>query len=235
MTPNELAALILGEMGDSDQTIWTTAEMLDLIEESLYDFKMRTLCDWRRAALNDVLNQATYVIPDSVNFHQLDRAEYDSWVVDARPPRVQMAINGYFETAKNRPFSLMMQGDGIKTLRKIGVPVANSALFIIEYFSIGIATSAAPTTDIADIPLRYLSYVARRVKAEAYKRDGDGQSLKMAKFWTDWYEDGIQMLERRRERMYRRRVSNIGSDGKVRDGASKRDPGSLPAYYPAIK
>lgn len=235
MTPNELAALILGELGDSDQTIWTTAEMLDLIQESIYDFKIRTLCDWQRAALNDVLDQATYVIPDSLNFHQMDRAEYDSWVVNAKPPRVQMATNGYFETAGNRPFSLVMQGDGLRTVRKVGVPTANSALFIIEFFSMGAATSESPDDDIEDLPLRYLSYVARRVKSEAYKRDGDGQSLKMAKFWNDWYEDAILMMERRRERMYRRRVSNIGSDGKVPDGARRRDPGSLPAYFPKVE
>lgn len=235
MTPNELAALILGELGDSDQTIWTTAELLDLIQESIYDFKIRTLCDWQRAALNDVLDQATYVIPDSLNFHQMDRAEYDSWVVNAKPPRVQMATNGYFETAGNRPFSLVMQGDGLRTVRKVGVPTANSALFIIEFFSMGAATSESPDDDIEDLPLRYLSYVARRVKSEAYKRDGDGQSLKMAKFWNDWYEDAILMMERRRERMYRRRVSNIGSDGKVPDGARRRDPGSLPAYFPKVE
>ena len=234
MTPNELAALILGELGDSDESIWTTAEMLDLIQESIYDFKVRTLCDWQRAALNDVAGQATYEIPDALNFHQMDRAEYDSWVVDARPTRVQMATNGYFETSGNRPFSLVMQGDGLRTVRKIGVPVANSALFIIEYFSMGAATSEAPDDDIEDLPLRYLAYVARRVKSEAYKRDGDGQSLKMAKFWNDWYEDSILMMERRRERMYRRRVSNIGSSGKVPADLKRRDPGTLPPYFPAI-
>ena len=235
MTPNELATLILGELGDSDESIWTAAEIVGLIQDAIYEFKIKTLCDWQRAVLADVSGQATYAIPDAMNFHQLDRAEYDYWVVSAKPVRVQMATNGYFETAGNRPFSLVMQGDGLRTLRKIGVPTASGSLFVIEYFSMGDATGDTPDTDIADLPLRYLTYVAYKVKAEAYKRDGNGQSFKMSQFWQGRYEDGLEMMYRRRERMYRRRISNIGSDGKVPEGSRRRDPGSLPAYYPKVE
>lgn len=389
LTPNELAASILGELGDTEETIWTTAGILDYIEKALYDFKMRTLCSWKRMPLNNIIAQATYPIPDSYNFHQLDRAEEDYWAVSAVPPRVQMAVNGYFETTGNRPLALMAEGDGVGTIRKIGVPttevgvdedavlcetaastpipastttawlnpdgikdvggtaasniltpniisdylvasdfdfgdvadveiqgisivasllclgsvsvnvrlllsgteIATKAVavpttlgtitcafsptdwagttvmgsdlanisatlhyrdpsqntmvvdyvkafytlsrFVIEYFSTGAAVASTPTVAI-DLPRRYMTYIAYRCKAEAYSKDGDGQSLKLAAYWESRYEDAIGMLERRRERFYRRRISNIGHDGRVPDSSRRRDPGTLPAYFPKI-
>lgn len=389
LTPNELAAQILGELGDTEETIWTTAGILDYIEKALYDFKMRTLCSWKRLPLNNIIGQATYPIPDSYNFHQLDRAEEDYWAVNAIPPRVQMATNGYFETTRNRPLALMAEGDGVGTVRKIGVPTtaagvdtdfvlcedgatlsvsdqpwtdpenitlddgssascsgANSdylvasgfdfdapadgeiqaitvqmqavssfgtpsvvftlvkdgvvlarnlvapaipttlglvtytftpadwgstiilgsdinsagfkiymnylnlfgpttvlvdfvkafystSRFIIEFYSTGAAVASIPDVAI-DLPRRYLTYIAYRCKADAYNKDGDGQSLKLAAYWESRYEDAIGMLERRRERFYRRRISNIGHDGRVPDSSRRRDPGTLPAYFPKI-
>jgi len=391
LTPNELAASILGELGDTEETIWTTAGVLDYIEKALYDFKMRTLCSWKRMPLNNIIAQATYPIPDSYNFHQLDRAEEDYWAVNAIPPRVQMATNGYFETTGNRPLALMMEGDGLDVVRKIGVPTTSAGVdedlvicgngatepvpgvtstpwstpenitmngggvagmdvtpnqyseylvasdfdfdvpaepvevqaitiqmncvsafdiagnlqlvkngtlvaqksvtpppslgavtalftpvdwgsfisttddlvdlevrfffrdssaskamavdyigafystsrFIIEFYSTGAAVASIPDTAI-DLPRRYLTYIAYRCKAEAYSKDGDGQSLKLAAYWDSRYEDAIGMLERRRERFYRRRISNIGHDGRVPDSSRRRDPGTLPAYFPKI-
>lgn len=392
-TATELAAAISGELGDSDHSIWTEPLLLDYIEDTLYDFKMRTFCDWRRMPLNNIIGQATYPIPDSYDFHQLERAEEDYWAVTGIPPRVQMAMNGYFESAANRPLSLMMQGDGIQTIRKIGVPTTEAGVgtdyvfcesgvstpiplstttawlnpdsitqdggiaaqniltpniisdylvasefdfdapddpdteiqgitvaielqcaggvtgtvrlvkdgaqiaaknidvpttvsevtvefgpadwditlmasdindptfsvtlsyrdpgqnsmivdyikafystsrFIIEYFAAGEAVASTPD-EVLNLPQRYLTYIGYGVKARAYAKDGDGQSLKLSGYWASRYEDAITMMERRRTKVFRRRVSNIGHDGKVPESGRRRDPGSLPAYFPKVE
>jgi hypothetical protein len=232
-TPTNLADFVLGELGDSDQTIWTQAEILTYIQRVLYDFKARTLITWKRLPLNDVAGVATYVMPLSYNFHQMDRAEYDFWPVTPTPARQLMAMNGRFETSGQRPLSYVMEGDGIATLRKVGVPPAATAnKFMIEFFAVGdsIAADAA-----IEIPSRYLVYVSFGVKAKAYKRDGDGQSVKMSQFWESRYEDGIEMVRRRRERLAHRRIGNIGNDGKVPESYRVRDPGTLPPYFPKIE
>lgn len=233
ISPTNLAAFILEEMGDSDQTIWTETEILGYIQKVIYEFKIQTLCDWKRVALDDVAGQATYAIPETLNFHKMDRVEYDYWNVTPVLPRATMAGNGNFESSGNRPFSYMMEGDGLNVLRKIGVPVADSTnLFFIEYFSIGVIV-----TDGADIdlPTRYIVHISHGVKAKAYDRDGDGQSLAMSAYWTSRYLDGIEMVLRRKERLFRRRVSNIGNDGKISTSGRRRDPGTLPAYFPKVE
>lgn len=233
ISPTVLAAFILEEMGDSDQTIWTEAEILGYIQKVIYDFKMQTLCSWKRVALNDVADQATYAIPETYNFHKMDRVEYDYWNVTPITPRPTMAGNGNFETSGNRPLSYMMEGDGLNVLRKIGVPTAASTdLFYIEYFSVGAIVTDG--TDI-DLPTRYLIHVSHGVKAKAYERDGDGQSLPMSAYWQARYADGLEMVNRRKERLFRRRVSNIGNDGKISTSGRRRDPGSLPAYFPKVE
>lgn len=233
VTPSNLADYILEELGDSQATVWTQTEIIGYIQKVIYDFKSRTLCSWKRLALNDVADQATYPIPESYNFHKMDRVEYDYWAVRPVVPRAEMAGNGYFETAGNRPLAYMMEGDGLNVLRKIGVPTADSTnLFYIEYFSIG----AIVTGGVAiDLPLRYLIHIAHGVKAKAYEKDGDGQSIKMAAYWKARYEDGIQTCLRRKDRFFRRRISNIGNDGKIPLSARRRDPGSLPAYFPKVE
>lgn len=231
-TPTNLADFILAELGDSDQTIWTQAEILTYVQRVLYDFKTRTLISWKRLPLNDVADVGTYVMPLSYNFHQMDRAEWDFWAVDPTPARQMMAMNGRFETSGQRPLTFLTEGDGIATLRKVGVPTAASSnTFMIEFFAVGdlVAADAA-----IEIPTRYLVYISFGVKAKAYKRDGDGQSAKMSEFWASRYEDGIEMVRRRRERLAHRRVGNIGNDGKVPESGRTRSPGTLPAYFPKI-
>lgn len=232
-TPTILADFVLGELGDSTQTIWTQAEILTYVQKVLYDFKTRTLITWKRLPLNDVADEATYVIPTSYNFHQMDRAEWDYWAVNPFPARQLMAVNGRFETSGQRPLSYLMEGDGIDTLRKIGVPTAASTnTFMIEFFAVGDLIDANAAIEI---PTRYLIYISHGVKAKAYRRDGDGQSLKMADFWNARYEDGIEMVMRRKERLVRRRISNIGNDGKVPRSSRVRDPGTLPPYFPKVE
>jgi len=383
-TPTNLADFVLAELGDSDQTIWTQAEILTYVQRTLHDFMTRTLCLWKRYSLSDVAGQSTYVIPAAYNFHQMDRAEWDSWAVNPVPMRQLMAGNGRFETSGQQPLSYLMEGDGIATLRKIGVPTANDAAstasdfalaglgadggglepwgdpdritadddlyatadtsiqtndlvasnfglnalggsiaslvvrlkftndtgspavvslvrnaitiaqksvvgstdlgtplavdltftktdwlvdltggdisdptfavhvfftagvvifdyvkiqywtpkFIIEFFAVGddIAADAA-----IELPTRYMVHISHGAKSRAYKRDGDGQSLKMAAFWAARYEDGIEMVLRRKERLNRRRIGNIGNDGKVPESYRSRNPGSLPAYFPRVE
>jgi hypothetical protein len=304
MTPAELATLILSELGDPTESIWTSAEIIDYIQTALWDFKARTLYQWVQRPLDDFAGQATYPIPQDYGFHQMDRVTWDDWVVNPVVPRATMSGNGYFETTGNRPLSYMMEGDGVDVVRKIGVPATDTTNeCIIEFFSFGtetmtnarlesgdaiqgsqevsgvavapgdvgrkwrrsvsspyytiIAASASTltldrpyaesnysldayifdfsTTEDIQLPLRYLTYISHRVKSMAYGRDGDGQSLKMEKFWADWYEDGVNMILRRTERLFRRRISNIGNDGKVPESSRHRDPGTLPAYFPKVE
>lgn len=234
ITGGELADLILGELGDTEETVWSkTNDIIPMIQDVFYDFVTRIPLIWKRLPLPDVLGQATYTIPASYNFHEMDRAEYDYWAVTPTPARQLMATNGRFESAGNRPFTFLMEGDGISTLRKIGVPtVSDSTKFQIEFFAVGDEITADA---VIPIPVRYLvDYVSSGVKAKAYQKDGDGQSIKLAKLWQECYEDGVKMAQRRKDLFFHRRVSNIGSDGKVPVGYRTRNPGSLPAYFPRV-
>ncbi len=235
VTGGQLADAILNELGDPEESIWSKADdIIPFIQDVVYDFVTRTFMIWKRLPLPDVLGQATYTIPASYNFHQMDRAEYDYWAVSPTPARQLMAQNGAFETAGNRPLTFLMEGDGINTLRKIGVPTtSDSTKFQIEFFAVGdVVTDAG----VIALPPRYLlSYVASGVKAKAYQMDGDGQSLKLAELWSFAYEDGVKMAQRRRDLFFSRRISNIGSDGKVPTSYRSRNPGTLPPYFPKVE
>lgn len=235
ITLDDLADFILGELGDTDESIWTKADDIEpLIVDTLHDFAVRTLVIWDRQELDDYAGQAVYEIPRAFNFLQLDRAEWDYWVVNPTPARALMADDGAFESSGNRPLTLLMEGDGMAAVRKIGVPAEDSYnKFIIEFFSLGFDLEVAGEDELA-FPIRYLyGTVAAGVKAKAFARDGDGQSEALSQFWNSVYEDGVDMVVRRRETLFKRRISNIGSDGRVSRG-QRRDPGTLPPYFPAI-
>jgi len=235
ITLGDLSSFILGELGDSAESIWTAADDIEpWIVDTLHDFATRTLIKWDRQELDDYAGQAVYEIPPAFNFFQLDRAEWDYWAVNPTPARQLMGVNGRFESTGNRPLTLLMEGDGMEAIRKIGIPQEDSYnKFIIEFFSLGFDLDVASEDELA-FPVRYLyGTVAAGVKAKAFGRDGDGQSEALSAFWNSVYEDGVDMVVRRRETLFKRRISNIGSDGKVRRG-QRRDPGTLPPYFPAI-
>jgi len=225
-----LAQSVLSMMGDADQTLWSRADLYAYIQDGLLDFQRKTLCTWKRVPLNDVADQATYTLPE--DFYQLDRAEYDGWRCVPVNPRNQMAGNGAFETTGGRPFSFMMSGDGFNVLRKVGVPTEDSTdKFWIEFFAVG------PTLDdVTDIPLpaRYLRYLAFYVMSQAYGSDGDGQDLKLAQLWADWYGRGVEMAKARMNAFARRRVARLGRD-RVDPSRMGRSPGTLPAWYPVVR
>jgi len=236
ITLGELAAVVLAELGDTEETIWSrTQDIEPWIVDTMSDFTTRTLLLWDRQPLPDVDGQGTYSIPADYWFHQLDRAEWDYQVVHPKFPRELMATQGLFESTGNRPLNLLMDGEGLDVVRKIGVPNEDSNKFFIEYFTVGFDPDIE-SEDLITIPIRYLlGPVASGVKAKAYARDGDGQSIALSEFWNSVYEDGVDMVTQRRETFFRRRISNIGTDGRVASGSRRRDPGSLPPYFPAIK
>jgi hypothetical protein len=136
------------------------------------------------------------------------------------------ATSPYYNIIAVNPLLGLLGGTEATLDRPYAEPSFNNQLSYVFDFS---------TTGDIQLPLRYLTYISHRVKSMAYGRDGDGQSLKMEKFWADWYEDGVNMILRRTERLFRRRISNIGNDGKVPESSRHRDPGTLPAYFPKVE
>ena len=235
-TASQLRVSVLALLGDSTQQIWSSDdEIYAAIEDAMYDFLRRTKLKWRRAALDDVDGQATYTIPASYSFEQIDRAEYDYWVCSPVTGRVAMSSRGYFESAGNRPFSYMMDGDGALVLRKLGVPEANSTnTFYIEFIELWKLDDLDPGGTVIDLPERYLPYIMDYVMRDLLTRDGDGQDLKFADWFDSRYEFGVELATRRTLVYQQRRIARVGSDGRVGPSYG-RAPGTLPPWYPAIK
>ena len=224
----DMVASVLSMLGDSDETLWSASDLYYYLQDGLYDFQRQTLCTWKRSPLNDVEGQATYNLP--ADFHLMDRAEYDGWVCSPVGPRDAMANRALFESTGNRPLSYMISGDGTSVLRKIGVPAEDSTdKYFIEYFAVG-----PELTDETEIPIpaRYLRYLSFYILAQAYEADGDGQNLSLSDFWKTWYQRGVDLAKARSEDFAKQRIARLGRDIV---GTTRRDPGTLPAWYPAVK
>lgn len=224
-----LASAVLTMMGDDAESLWTASDLYAYIQDGVYDFQRKTLCTWRRTPIGDIENQATYALP--TDFYHLDRVEYDGWLCTSVSPRDAMSNRGRFESTGNRPLSFMMSGDGLRVIRKLGVPVEDAPdKFYVEYFAAG-----PELDDETEIPLpsRYLRYLSFYVMAQAYESDGDGQNMELSNFWQAWYERGVELAKTRAEAYTKQRIARLGRD-IVRSSQIRRDPGTLPPWFPSV-
>ena len=222
----DLSAAVLSELWDTEEAVWTTAEVIENLQEAYDDFTTRTRCLWVRAAVSEVAAQALYALP--TGFALLDRVERDYWKLHPTNGRLQMAGNGAFESGQGRPSTYMLDGDGTTNLRMIPIPSASSSnTLYIEYYARGAALSS-DTVDI-EIPERYGRYLVHFAKSRCLERDGDGQDLGLAQFWMERYEVGAALTQIRHERYYARRTRQLGGAPP----RNRRAPiGSYPAWWP---
>lgn len=225
----EMALQVQAQLGDTDETIWTLDEIKDYTQEAYDDFVVRGLVLWARSALNDVASTATYALPTT--FVEMDRVEKNYEALPPSTSRTQMSGNGYFKTTEGRPYTYLIEDDGITTLRKIPIPSEAATDFYIEFFKKGTPlTTDAIEFGIADRYLRYLNYY---ILAKCFERDGDGQDVPLAEYWMTMYATGVEMVVARRARYFNRRVAHLGTDNP-RSGRLAA-PGSLPPYFPIVR
>lgn len=229
MNREYISLLIQAQLGDADSAIWTRDEIYDYLQEGYDDFTVRSKIFWARTALNDVNGTATYALPTT--FIEMDRVEKNYYALPPTTSRQQMLGNAYFKVTEGRPYTYLLEDDGLTTLRKVPIPSENATDFYIEYFKKGTPL----TTDSVDleIPIRYVRYLMFYTLAKCFERDGDGQDLALFEYWMKMYALGVEMVQQRRARYFAQRVGHLGTDNP-RNGRLAA-PGSLPPYFPIVR
>lgn len=162
------------------------------------------------------VGKAVYELPSDLI--QIERATWDNYRIDPlNSAELQLANSRYlFETGNPRGY--LMDGDGLRKLRKWPIPSASAtgttSNFKIEFSRQG--SSVSDATDEFELPGRYSKYLRHYACWRCLEREGKGQDLPLANFWKTLYEAGIgRMLERKR--LFRqRRIVTLKQFGRTR-------------------
>lgn len=235
---------ILRHLGDSINTWWSNAEINQYIQEGYDHLCLATELLWTKASpasLQDVLGQPTYALP--ADLYQIERITNDQKRLIPLNRREAEGHDPIFETQQGDQIAYLVEGDGIRILRKIHVPnatytgatsegfdqayVANKTS--IEYTKRGAAVGSDSST--FEIPSYYLKYLRWYALARALEREGPGQDLLLSQHYQGRYNDGIARIRRRKVALHGARVHRLGGT------TERRDPDSrwrLPSNYPRV-
>lgn len=201
-------------LGDLAKTIWlddgSETEIAALLREGQYDLCARTLMLWRKsspASLDDVAGAATASLPSDT--YLVERMTWQNRALGIYDARWLEYNSPAFETLQgNGVYSIVMDGDGLMTIRKVPVPGTTQAgNYSLEDFYLPGALTLS--TDTFSIPDRYVKYVCWFTISRCFERDGPGQNLKAADHYKGRYADGIRRVNQRRDNFLAERESGM--------------------------
>lgn len=204
-------------LNDPDIRIWQDTELVRYLQEGYDLLVTQTRALWIRdtpASLQDVINQGTYTLP--TNLFELERMTYRLRLMEPGVSSEMISADRRFRLQTGEVYAYIMDGDGLRTLRKVRVPASNDGgelRTVAEYYRRGEALATAGTA--IEIPDRYGKYISFYAAYKALDRDGDGQDQELAGYYAERFSDGQALLLqiRGKVRWARRGVFGTGRDG----------------------
>lgn len=136
---------VLTRLGDTDQTVWTSAEIEAYLKEGYDEMAYRTVAFWDTAYLDDVADQATHDLPESV--YDVERATWNNKRLVALKANDLLQLDSLYRTTTGLVESYTLDQDGLRKFRKYRIPTLSTS---IEVTSWGIPrdldSSASETT-----------------------------------------------------------------------------------------
>lgn len=197
--------------GNVPSTLWSAAEINSYLQEGYDDFCIRTGILWKKdspSALDDVAGTATYTLPTEV--HQIERVIWNDRMIMPQDRRWLEIHQPQFLTVQGDVWGYLLEGDGLRILRKVNVPAATSTTaFEIEYTRRGATLSDSQNFEIPD---RYCKFIRFFALWKCLDRDGPGQDLQFADHWAGRYNDGIARVLVRKSRVRTIRTARLGGE-----------------------
>lgn len=231
-----LTTEVLYRLGDASAAIWSSAEIQQYLLEGLDDLIQRTKPLWKRSldtagaqtAVDDADGTATYTLP--TDLLEVDRVTWDD--VRIRPMYAEDVEHAHpsFESQEGDVYGYILDGDGLRTIRKVLIPSATVAnKFVVEYYyrrDSATTYTGASTFDLPDIYLKYVRFFAL---SRALEREGDGQDLALADHYLQRYQQCLVRVLARKLAVQQKQTGRIGG-GPARRVAPPRP--RLPWNYP---
>lgn len=197
--------------GNVPSTLWSASEINDRLQEGYDDFCLRTGVLWKKdspAALDDVASTATYTLPTEVLV--IERCVWDSRMIRPQDRRWLEQHHPAFETQTGDVWGYLLEGDGLRILRKVNVPsTSSSTAFGIEYVRRGLALSDSQGFEIPDHMVKFIRFYALW---KCLERDGPGQDVKFADHYQTRYLTGVRRALVRKSRLRSVRVGRMGGE-----------------------
>lgn len=205
---------VLTYLGDTANAIWSTAEIDSYIKEGYDDLCRKTGILWKKdapAGLQPVAGTGTYTLP--TDLYKIERMTWNAKRMCPLYPEEAARLDPRYRVTQGNPEAYIVDGDGVGTIRYFRVPSASDLLISIEYQRRG-ATLATGATEL-ELPDRYVDYVTWFAMGRALERDGTGQDLELASFFSERYADGLKRIKRRKSAAQSARVGNLGGGGDL--------------------
>lgn len=207
-TAPTVSGRILHDLRDDNEQIWGCDTMTRDIQEGYNDLVRACQLLWVRVALNNATDTALYTLPST--FIEMERVtNNDRLLPPANRIETRRTLPRY-ESQTGTPYTWMVESiNGVPTLRKIPIPGASDVdVFFIEYYSRGGTLNPQCCNSDFQIPLRYIRLVRYFAMSRLLSRRGDGQNLRLSRYWMQRYEEGkaalISRLEHRALELMRR-------------------------------
>lgn len=203
MTVNELLTGCSRRLGDSQNLIWTSAELLVYANAAQRQLCRETMCYWRQAYLNDQSGQGEAELPSDCLLP--DRATWGGRSLDLQSIDSIRDADHLYQTNEGRVFALGVGPLG--RVQKWNIPtddasnanpdahapttatVNNTRL---EYFAIA---PVLVSGGAIDLPQSYHKCLRWYTLHRAYERNGPGQSAKLAKHYETRWLVGLERVK----------------------------------------
>lgn len=126
-----LVTEVLTRLGDTDQTVWSSAEIESYLKEGYDEMAYRTAAFWDTAYLDDVLSQATYTLPTDV--YDVERATWNNRKIPALKARDLRQLDWNYLSASGQVEAYTIDQDGLRTLRKYRVPNGSKSIEVTSW------------------------------------------------------------------------------------------------------
>lgn len=215
-------------LGDSTFQIWASAEIDSYVKRGYDEFCIRTGILWKRSntGLDDVAAQATYSLP--AELYEVERLSYKGYRIEPISRTQAMMLDPRFESTTGGVISYMLEGDGLRTLRKIRVPTINGTAGDTQAeFTRRGADLGSNNFELPHFMVKYVRFYAM---ARAMEREGKGQDTEAAEHYMGRFEQGVAMALDRKEAVQATRTRILGSNEGKRRGKPPRPV--LPSNFP---
>jgi len=160
------------------------------------------------------IGKAVYDLP--TDLIRIERATWDNRRIDPLYSSELEPLDAQYHTRKGNPQGYVMDKDGLRVLRKVPIPTAETTAttnnFKIEYIRKGSAVSA--DGDTFELPDRYTKYLRHYACWRCLEREGPGQDLQLGAFWKNLYESGVARMIRRKQLFNQRRNVVMGGSSE---------------------
>lgn len=122
---------VLTRLGDTDQTVWNSAEIEAYLKEGYDEMAYRTAAFWDTAYLDDVSSQATHNLP--ADTYDVERATWDNKKLVALKANDLIQLDSQYRVTTGQVESYTLDQDGLRVFRKYRIPTVNKTIEVTSW------------------------------------------------------------------------------------------------------